>query len=98
MCTYQQCLIDCNVQKKNTSSMIRLCNLASSIEITYKNQGDLVNTKCIISCLRKRENILWAAPVQIYDVVDRKEHFHLQGIPFHQILDRGQGVESNYLE
>ena len=39
-----------------------------------------------------------AAPVQIYDVVDRKEHFHLQSIPFHQLLGRGQGVESNYLK
>ena len=29
------CLIDCNAQKKNTGSMIRFCNLASSIEITY---------------------------------------------------------------
>ena len=33
--TYWQCLIDCNAQKKNTGSMIRFCNLASSIEITY---------------------------------------------------------------
>ena len=33
--TYWQCLIDCNTQKKNTGSMIRFCNLASSIEITY---------------------------------------------------------------
>ena len=35
LCTYQQCLIDCNVQKKNTGSTIRFYNLASSIEITY---------------------------------------------------------------
>ena len=35
LCTYQQCLIDCNAQKKSTGSTIRFCNLASSIEITY---------------------------------------------------------------
>ena len=35
LCTYQQCLIDCNAHKKNTGSTIRFCNLASSVEITY---------------------------------------------------------------
>ena len=33
-CTYWQCLIDCNAQKKNTGSMIGFCNLTPSIEIT----------------------------------------------------------------
>ena len=32
---YWQCIIDCNGQKKNTGSTIRLCNLASSFEIIY---------------------------------------------------------------
>ena len=34
-CTYWQCLIDCNAQKKNTGSTIRFRNFSSTIEITY---------------------------------------------------------------
>ena len=87
MSTYWQCLINCNAHKKNTGSTIRFCNFASSIEITYmpvaiepRNQGDLVSTNYILSYFRKRENNLLAAAVQIHDVIDKNEHFHLQSM------------------
>ena len=51
----------------------------------------------ITSYFRKWENNLLAAAVQIQDVIDKNEHFHLQSTPFRQRLDRGQGIESNYL-
>ena len=38
-----------------------------------------------------------AAAVQIHDVTDKNEHFHLQSTPLRQRLDKGHGVESNYL-
>ena len=48
--------------------------------------------------LQEVRNTLLAAAVQIHDVTDKNEHFHLQSTPFCQRLDRGQGVESNYLK
>ena len=48
----------------------------------------------ILQEVRKLNNLL-AAAVQIHDVIDKNEHFHLQSTPLRQRLDRGQGVESN---
>ena len=81
--------------------MIRVCNLASSIEMTYMpiviepRRFDKHKMNDIMP--QEVRNNLWAAAVQSHDVVNRKEHFHLQSIPLHQLLDKGQGVESNYL-
>ena len=69
-----------------------------------KNHGDLVSTKHIISYTSGSEKInymysLLAVAVQIHDVIDKNEQFHLyKNTPLRQRFDRGQGVESNYFQ
>ena len=98
--TCWQCLTDCNAQKKNIGSTIGFYNLASSIEITYMQiaiePGDLVSTKYtstkyIISYFRKWGNNLLAAAVQIHDVTDKNEHFHLQSTPCANVSTEAKG-------
>ena len=102
LCSYWQCLIDCKTPKKITGSRIRFCNLASSIEITYmpvtielRRLGKHIIYHIILQEVRKQ---FLAAAVQIHDVINKNEHFHLQSTPLRQRLDRGQGVKSNYLK
>ena len=81
LCSYWQCLIDCNAQKKNTGSTIRFCNLTLLIKITYmpvaKEPWRFGKHKMYHIILQEVRNTLLAATVQIHDVTDKNEHFHL---------------------
>ena len=64
--------------QKNTGSSIRFCNLATCIEITYmlvaiepRRFGKHKTNHIILQKMR----------VQIHDVIDKNEHFHLQSTP-----------------
>ena len=54
------------IQKKNTGSTTRFCNLVSSIEITYMPVA--------IEPRRLGKH-------KIYGVIDKNEHFHLESTP-----------------
>ena len=45
----------------------------------------------IISYFKKSENNLLAAAVQIHDVIDRNEHFHLQSTPCANVWTGAKG-------
>ena len=81
--------------------MLRFCNFESSIEITYMSVAiqprRFCEHKLYHIILQEVKNLLRAA-VQIHDVIHNIEHNHLQSTPLHQCLDRGQGVELNYLD
>ena len=102
MCTYCQCLINCNAQKKNTGSTIRFCNLAPSVEITYmlvaKEPRSFGKHKTYHIILQEVRKDLLAATVQIHVVIDKNEHFLSVQYTFAPTFGRGQGVESNYLK
>ena len=51
----------------------------------------LVSTKSIISYFKKWENNLLAAAVQIHDVIDKNEHFHLQSTPCAKVWTGAKG-------
>ena len=99
-----QCHIDFNAQKENSGSMIRFCNLASSVEIMYvpiaiepRRFGKHKIYHIIPQEMRKQS--LLAAAVQIHDVTDKNEHLHLQGTPYASVSkDRGQGIKLSDLK